>query len=98
MGKDEEKVEVLNAFFTSVFNSKISCSPGSRLWNWSYREWNEIPVIQGEMVGDLLHNLHTLKSMGLHGIHLRVVRELLEVLTKPLQKLSAALAKQRGLR
>jgi len=28
--KDEEKDEVLNAFFASVFNSKVSCSPDSQ--------------------------------------------------------------------
>ncbi|GAB0177643.1 mitochondrial enolase superfamily member 1 [Grus japonensis] len=36
------------------------------------------------MVSDLLHHLDTCKSMGLDGIHPRVLRELVEVLTKPL--------------
>ncbi|KAK4825533.1 hypothetical protein QYF61_000110 [Mycteria americana] len=36
------------------------------------------------MVSDLLHHLDTHKSMGLDGIHPRVLRELAEVLTKPL--------------
>ncbi|KFV90657.1 hypothetical protein N327_04648, partial [Fulmarus glacialis] len=42
------------------------------------------PIIQGEMVSDLLHHLDTHKSMGPDGIHPRVLRELVEVLTKPL--------------
>ncbi|GAB0190170.1 mitochondrial enolase superfamily member 1 [Grus japonensis] len=36
------------------------------------------------MVSDLLHHLDTHKSMGMDGIHPRVLRELEEVLTKPL--------------
>ncbi|KAK4830906.1 LOW QUALITY PROTEIN: hypothetical protein QYF61_014105 [Mycteria americana] len=36
------------------------------------------------MVSDLLHHLDTHKSMGPDGIHPRVLRELVEVLTKPL--------------
>ncbi|KAK4829628.1 hypothetical protein QYF61_005839, partial [Mycteria americana] len=36
------------------------------------------------MVSDLLHHLDTHKSMGLDEIHPRVLRELAEVLTKPL--------------
>ncbi|KAK4828086.1 hypothetical protein QYF61_023146 [Mycteria americana] len=36
------------------------------------------------MVSDLLHHLETHKSMGLDGIHPRVLRKLAEVLTKPL--------------
>ncbi|KFQ88614.1 hypothetical protein N337_11530, partial [Phoenicopterus ruber ruber] len=42
------------------------------------------PIIQGEMVSDLLHHLDTHKSMGPDGIHPRVLRELVAVLTKPL--------------
>ncbi|KAK4828306.1 hypothetical protein QYF61_025318 [Mycteria americana] len=47
-------------------------------------EQNEAPVIQGEMVSDLLHHLDIHKSRGLDGIHPRVLRELAEVFTKPL--------------
>ncbi|GAB0186408.1 receptor-type tyrosine-protein phosphatase zeta [Grus japonensis] len=47
-------------------------------------EQNEALIIQGEMVSDLLHHLDTHKSMGLDGIQPRVLRELVEVLTKPL--------------
>ncbi|GAB0208774.1 mitochondrial enolase superfamily member 1 [Grus japonensis] len=36
------------------------------------------------MVSDLLHHLDTHKSMGPDGIHPRVLRELVEVLIKPL--------------
>jgi len=48
------------------------------------RKQNEASVIQGEMVSDLLHYLDTHKSMQPDGIHPRVLRELAEVLTKPL--------------
>ncbi|KAK4824014.1 hypothetical protein QYF61_009605 [Mycteria americana] len=47
-------------------------------------EQNEAPIIQGEMVSNLLHHLDKHKSMGPDGIHPRVRRELAEVLTKPL--------------
>ncbi|KGL97655.1 RNA-directed DNA polymerase from mobile element jockey, partial [Charadrius vociferus] len=40
--------------------------------------------IHGEMVSNLLHHLDIHKSMGLDGIHPRVLRELAEVLTKTL--------------
>lgn len=35
--KDEENAEVLNAFFTSVFTSKISCSLGTSFLSWKTR-------------------------------------------------------------
>ncbi|KAK4826056.1 hypothetical protein QYF61_004171 [Mycteria americana] len=59
--KDEEKAEVLNAFFASVCNSKTSCSPGTQPPELEDRdgEHDEAPIIQGEMVSDLLHHLDT---------------------------------------
>jgi len=77
--KDEEKTEVLNAFFAN--------------FSWSTQppeledrdgEQNEAPMIQEEMDSDLLHRLDIYKSMGLDGIHSRILRELMGVLDKPL--------------
>ncbi|PKU44695.1 rna-directed dna polymerase from mobile element jockey-like [Limosa lapponica baueri] len=47
-------------------------------------EQNEAPIIQREVVRDLLQHLDINKSVGPDGIHLRVLRELVEVLTEPL--------------
>lgn len=86
MTKDEEKLEVLNATFASIFNGKISCCPGTQPSELENRdaEQNGAKIIQGEMAGNLMHHLDIHKSMWPDGIHPTVWRELVEVLIKTL--------------
>ena len=86
MTKDQDKAEVLNAFFASVFNSRASCSLSTQPLVLVDKdgEKNRPCMIHDEMVLDLLRKLDTHKSMGPDGLHPGVLRELVHVAAKPL--------------
>lgn len=52
---NEEKIEVINAFFISVFHSKISSSLGTQPPELKDKDWKqkEATLIQEEMVNNL---------------------------------------------
>ena len=80
------KAEVFNASFTSAFKSQTSYSQGTLPPDLevSDGEQNEHPMIQVETVRGLLFHLDCHKSMELDGIHPRVLRELADMIAKPL--------------
>ena len=79
----KENTEVLNAIFKSVFRSETRYPGLPPNLGVSDGEKNKLPMIKVKTTEDLLLHLDCHKSMGLDGIHSRVLRERVEVTGKP---------------
>lgn len=81
---DIGRPETFNAFFTSVFNTDDGLwDPGCPEWEDHDSGKDKLPT-DPKCVQDLLLCLHPYKSMGLDGIHHRVLKELADVIVGPL--------------
>ncbi|RMC06974.1 hypothetical protein DUI87_16426 [Hirundo rustica rustica] len=83
---NEEKAELLNDYFASVFSEEMTCIQDNcppELVD-GVREQNGPLIIEEVAVRELLKCLDIQKSMGPDGIHPRAMRELAYELAKPL--------------
>jgi len=82
---DEENAEVVNNFFASVFTGTLS-SHTSRVQGPQDRDWgSKVPLtVREDQVCDHLWNPKIPKSTESEEMHLRVLRELADVVAKSL--------------
>ncbi|PKU40135.1 hypothetical protein llap_9558 [Limosa lapponica baueri] len=81
---EEEKAEVLNNIFASVFIDSLS-PHSSQVGGLQDRDWGSIapPTVREDQVQDYLRNLNIQKSTGPNKIHPKVLRILADIIAKP---------------
>jgi len=81
---DEEKAEVLNKFFASVFTGNLSPRPSPVGLQGEVQRGKSLPTVTEDQVRDHLRNPNIHKSVGPAETHPRVLRKLADIIAKSL--------------
>lgn len=82
--EDMEKAQVLHTFFSSKTSLQESKAPEAAKKVWSKED---TPLVEEDQVEECLSKLDICKSVGLDGVHLRMLRELGDVTARPFSNL-----------